>query len=157
MEPRLRQDEDVMVRQRSQACIDEELFSESLTHVFIPYRANLRTSEAFSDELAILLMDSAPPHVSERCLRLLGENCVLAVAFPAHTTNIFQALDLVFFGALKKLKMAAGGEFDDDSVKNQITKLVQGYEQTATSITIRSPFRRAAMIPDTSQQPFRLS
>jgi tRNA(Ser,Leu) C12 N-acetylase TAN1 len=83
-------------------------------------------------------MNSALPHVSERCLRLLGENHVLAVAFPAQTTNIFQALDLVLLGALKKLKMTADGEFDDDSVNNQITKLVQAYEQTATSITIRS-------------------
>jgi hypothetical protein len=146
-----------MVLQRSPAYIDEELFYEYLTHVFIPYLANLRTTEAFSDEVATLLMDSALPHVSERCLRFLGENRVLAVAFPARTTTIFQVLDLVFFGALKKLKMTADGEFDDDSVNNQITKLVQVYEQTATSITIRSSFHRAGMVLNTSGRPFRLT
>jgi hypothetical protein len=150
------QDEDVMVRQRKPAYVDEELFHEYLTHGFIPHRANLRTTEAFSDELAILLMDSALVHVSERCLRLFSENCALAVAFPADTTNIFQILDLVFFGALNKLTMTADEEFDDDSVNNQITKLVQAYEQTAASITIRSSFRQAGMVRDTSGRPFRL-
>jgi hypothetical protein len=41
-------------------------------------------------------------------LRLLGENKIMAVVFPTHTTNIFQALDLVFFSALKKLKQTIG-------------------------------------------------
>jgi hypothetical protein len=121
------------------------------------YLANLRTTEAFSDKYAILLMDSALPHVSERCLRLFGGNYVLSVAFPAHTTNIFQALDFVFFGALKKLKMAAGGEFDDDSVSIEISKLVQAYEKTATSITIPSSFRWAGMVLDTSGRSFRFT
>jgi hypothetical protein len=26
----------------------------------------------------------------------------MAIVFPSHTTNIFQALDLIFFGVLKK-------------------------------------------------------
>jgi hypothetical protein len=46
-------------------------------------------------------MDSASPHVSERVLQSLGRNKIMAIVFPAHTTNIFQALDLVFFGVLK--------------------------------------------------------
>jgi hypothetical protein len=101
-------------------------------------------------------MDSASPHVSERCLRLLDDNRILAVAFPAHITNIFQALDLVFFDALEKLKANAQGEFDDDSVNDQITKLVQVYEQTFTSMTIRALFCKAGLVPDTSSRPFRL-
>jgi hypothetical protein len=37
-----------------------------------------------------------------------------------HTTdNLCQALDLIFFGALKKLKATALGEFDDQSVNAQ--------------------------------------
>jgi hypothetical protein len=46
-------------------------------------------------------------------------------------------LDLVFFGALKKLKATAVREFDDDFVNAQVTKLVQAYEQAATSSTMR--------------------
>jgi hypothetical protein len=79
------------------------------------------------------------------------------VACPAHTTNIFQALDLVFFDALKKLKAAAHCEFGDDSVDDQISKLVQAYQQTGTSSTIRGSFRQAGMVPDTPVRPFKLA
>jgi hypothetical protein len=59
--------------------------------------------------------------------------------------NRFQALDLVFFGALKKSKASAVGECDDDSANAEITKLVQVYEQTAISSTMWGSFRKAGM------------
>jgi hypothetical protein len=92
-------------------------------------------------------MDSAPAHRSERVLRPLGENKILAVVFPAHTTNIFQAIDLVFFGAIKKLKATVPGEFGEDSMGEQILKLLQAYEQIVTSMTIRSSFQKAGIYP----------
>jgi hypothetical protein len=90
-------------------------------------------------------MHSAPAHPSERVLRLLGENKIFAVVFPDHTTNIFQALDLVFFGAMNKLKATVPGEFGEDSMDEQILKLLQAYEQIATSVTIRGLFRKAGI------------
>jgi hypothetical protein len=42
-------------------------------------------------------MDSASPHVSERVLQLLGCNKIMVIAFPTHTENIFQTLDLSFW------------------------------------------------------------
>jgi hypothetical protein len=39
---------------------------------------------------------------------------IFAVVFPAHTTNICQALNLVFFGAVNKLKATVPGEFGED-------------------------------------------
>jgi hypothetical protein len=79
------------------------------------------------------------------------------VAFPAHATNIFEPFDLVFFGVLKKLQASAEGDFGDESVNDEITKLIQAYQQTATSKTIRGSFRRAGLAPDTSTHPFRLT
>jgi hypothetical protein len=152
----LRQDEDAMVRRRNPAYVSEELFFEYVSDVVIPYVDSLRSQPQFENQPAILLMDSALPHVSERVLRLLGENMIKAVVFPAHTTNIFQALDLVFFSALKKLKETTTGEFDDDSVNEQITKLVHAYEQTATSMNIRGSFRRAGMFPDVGSRPYKI-
>jgi hypothetical protein len=59
---------------------------------------------------------------------LLGENKILVVLFPAHTTNILQAIDLVFFGALKKLEGTSLGESDERSMNDQILRLLQAYE-----------------------------
>jgi hypothetical protein len=57
--------------------------------ILIPYIGRLREKPIFTNETAILLMDSAPAHRSELVLRLLGENEILTVVFPAHTTTIF--------------------------------------------------------------------
>jgi hypothetical protein len=80
----------------------------------------------------------------------------MAITFPAHTMNLFQALDLVFFGVLKKLKASATGEFDDDSVNARISKMIQAYAQTATSSTIRGSFHRAGLEHDITGRPFKL-
>jgi hypothetical protein len=132
------------------------LFYDYISTVFIPYVLTVRDRTGFENGTGILLMDSAIPHTSERVRRLLGENSIIAITVPAHTTNLFQALDLVFFGVLKKLKVSATGEFDDDSVKGQVTKLIQAYEQTATSSTIRGSFRKPGFEHDTATRPFKL-
>jgi hypothetical protein len=154
----LRQNEGAMIRQRHPAYINEELFFEYMLRAFVPYVTAFCDKPEFANQTAVLLMDSALPHVSERVLQLLGQNKILIVVFPAHTTNIFQALDLTFFAVLKKLKQTATGEFEDDSINEQITKLVQAYEQTqtATSMTIRGALRRAGMYPDIGTKPFRM-
>jgi hypothetical protein len=40
--------------------------------------------------------------------REIGENDVIAITFPAHTTIVFQEVELIFFGALKKLSDSHG-------------------------------------------------
>jgi hypothetical protein len=103
-------------------------FFERVLQVLVPYVSNLREKPEFANETAVLLMDSASPHISEGVFQLLGRNKIMVIVFPAHATNIFQALDLVFFGVLKKIKQMATGEFDERSVREQTTKLLQTYE-----------------------------
>jgi hypothetical protein len=98
----LRQSEDVMVRPPVPADINEESFFESITSIVIPYVDAVRSRAGLGTETAILLMDSALPHMSNRILQTLDDKNIAAITFPAHTTNLFQTLDLVFFGALKK-------------------------------------------------------
>jgi hypothetical protein len=47
---------------------------------------------------------------------MLGENKIIARVFPSHTTNLAQALDLVFFGAMKENKDFLAGEPDTASI-----------------------------------------
>jgi hypothetical protein len=67
----------------------------------------------------------------------LGENKIFAITFPAHSTDLFQALDLVFFAALQKLKATVVAEFGDESLNAEITTVIQTYEQSVTSATIK--------------------
>jgi hypothetical protein len=75
-------------------------------------------------------MDSASPQVSKRVVRMLGQNNIMAIVCPAHPKKIFQALDLVFVAGLKKIKQTATGEFDENSIREQVTKLIQADDQT---------------------------
>jgi hypothetical protein len=52
----------------------------------------------------------------------------LALAFATDTRNIFQALNLVLFNALKKKETIADDESDDNSINDQMTTLIQASE-----------------------------
>jgi hypothetical protein len=60
-----------------------------------------------------------------RIFQSSSQKNIVAIPFPAGTTNGFQALDLVLFRVLEKLKAIGVGECDA-----QITKRVQTDEQT---------------------------
>jgi hypothetical protein len=46
-------------------------------------------------------MDNCSDHITPEIFRLLGENQIKIVTFAPRTTNIFQVLDLSFFGVFK--------------------------------------------------------
>jgi hypothetical protein len=62
----------------------------------------------------------------------------------------------VFFEALKHVKATITGEFHDDSVNDPITKIIQAYEQTTTSSTIRGSVHRAGMGRNVISRPFKI-
>jgi hypothetical protein len=90
-----RQHENAMVRCRQLADINENLFYEYIANAFVRYVCDIRRRREFTGETAVLLIDSASAHVSERVLRIIGENNILPLVFAAHKTNVFQALNLV--------------------------------------------------------------
>jgi hypothetical protein len=152
----LREDEDAMIRPRTPAYINGDLFYEYISTVLVPYVTNVRSNPDLANEPAVLLMDSACPHVSERVLRLLGENRIIVLVFPAPPTILFRALDLVFFGAIRKLKQTASGDYNEKTMNPQIFRFIQAYEQTAISLTISGSFTKAGLSANTTVRPFRL-
>jgi hypothetical protein len=86
----------------------------------------------------------------------IGLENIFVITFLAHITNLFQILDLAFFGVFEKLTATQVGEFDDDSANIQITKLVQADEQLAASSTIRGSFRKVGMDMNVMKQPLKI-
>jgi hypothetical protein len=119
----LRADEDALIRHRSPPYIDESTFFEYSTDVLIPYVKFVQQNPDLCRQYVVVLMDSASPHVPERVVKALRENRIIAIVFPAYFTRLFQGLDLVLFGALTTIKKRIHSDFDDDSVRDQITKL----------------------------------
>jgi hypothetical protein len=149
----LRADEDALIRHRSLPYIDESTFFEYITDVLIPYVNFVRQNPDLYREYAVVLMDSASLHISERVLRVLGENRIMAIVLLTHIIHVFQELDLVLFGSLKTIKKTTHGDFNNDSVRDQVTKLLQAYEQVSTSFIIRGAFRKARFFPDVRSKP----
>jgi hypothetical protein len=77
-------------------------------------------------------MDSASPRVSEAIRRLMGQKKIMIILFPVRTVNIFQAFDLVFFVAIKRIQQTATGEFGHAFAGESITKLLQVGKQMLT-------------------------
>jgi hypothetical protein len=78
---------------------------------------------------------------------------IIALILPAHATNLFQVLDLVFLGAMKNNRDSLANEPEVASVTGQI---IRAYEQTATSVTIRSCLRKVGLSSNTQTRPFKL-
>jgi hypothetical protein len=51
---------------------------------------------------AVLLMDNCSSHMSDDIVAVLIRVRVRIITFTTHTTHIFQVLDVVLFGALKR-------------------------------------------------------
>ena len=93
-----RSGEDAIFKIRNPAYIDEDIFYEYIKDVLIPYVKVIRKNKIYAKEFSVLLMDSCIPHLNQNTLKILGKNGIKAITFPAHTTNIFQPLDLTLFG-----------------------------------------------------------
>jgi hypothetical protein len=78
------------------------------------------------------------------------------IIFTAHATYLFHALDLVLFDVLKTVKKAAHGNIGNDSVHNQIRKLLSAEKEVVQLFTTQHAFRKAGLTSDLMSRPARL-
>ena len=136
--------------------MNENLFYKYIKDVMIPYIKDVRQIKNIMLEKAVLMMDSASSHCSERILKKLAKHNILALTYPSHTSNLFQALDLVFFGVLKKNKSRIYLDSEENFFTNQLLEIIEAYETTSTSRTIRSSFKKAGIIHSCEGDPERV-
>jgi hypothetical protein len=80
----------------------------------------------------------------------------MAVVFPTHTTHFFPKSGPDIIKCFEDNQKTTHGDFCDDSVRDQIAKLLQADEQVTTSFTIRVAFKKAGFFPDVRSKPIRL-
>ena len=149
----LREDEDIMIRHRNPPYMNESLFIEYLQLVLIPYINSVREKYQCPEKEALLMMDSCSSHCTTNVMKLLGENKIIAFAFPSHTTNIFQALDLSLFGIFKRTKNQEDIPNFQKKLKKIIFKILQSYEKSATCFNIRASFEKAGLTSNMATKP----
>jgi hypothetical protein len=57
---------------------------------------------------------------------------------------------------LKHIKITIEGDFQDDSLRDVITKLLKSYEKTGTSFTVRASFIRTGFRFSIENNPYTL-
>jgi hypothetical protein len=93
---------DFALKNRSKPYVGRELFFDYIKTIFVPYLTELQDSEELEGWKAVLLMDNCSPHIGDDVIAVLTSVRVRVVTFATHTTHIFQMLDVVLFGAMKK-------------------------------------------------------
>jgi hypothetical protein len=101
-------------------------------------------------------MDNCSLHISDDFVAVFTDARVRIITFTPDTTHIFQLLDVVLFGALKKhangLKM-----FDEDQPAGAfLLKVYHDFKQTMIEINISEAFAAIGFTHNIEQSPYRL-
>jgi hypothetical protein len=147
---------DFLGQRNAEPYVDRPPFENFIRHQLIPHITALRTYSCYSKAEAVLLMDNCSAHVAPEIFRLLGENHIKIVTFASHTTNIFQTLDLSFFGMFRTKKEFWMDQDDDKTFTATIHKLVRQFHSVATPENIHESFVRAGFSYSTGAIPYVL-
>jgi hypothetical protein len=93
---------DFVLRQRSKWYVNSILFFEYINSIFVPYFNELRETKEFEAYKAVLLMDNCLCDMSDDIVVVLTHERVRIIIFTHYVTHIFQILDVMLFGSLKK-------------------------------------------------------
>jgi hypothetical protein len=93
---------DCVLTHRSKPYVNAEYFLDCINSIFIPSLNELQQSEEFAGCEPVLLIEKFSPHMGDAAIAVFTREHVRIITFAPHTTHIFQVLDLVRFGTLKK-------------------------------------------------------
>jgi hypothetical protein len=147
---------DFQLRQRAKPYVSRKLFLEYIKTIFLPYLNELRDTEQFEGCEAVLLMDNCSPHISEEVVAVLTEARVRIITFAPHTTQIFQVLDLVLFGALKKHANGLKAFEEEQPTVAFLLKVYHDFKQTMIEVNIWKAFEAIGFTYDIEQIPYGL-
>jgi hypothetical protein len=114
---RVRPGVDLKLEIRPSLYVDADLFRQYIQEMFLPAVATNRRLPGCNNKRAILFCDNYTCHCFEAILKELAENGAVVLTCPPHTSHMFQVLDVVLFGNLKRCKKyQTPGENEDREV-----------------------------------------
>jgi hypothetical protein len=147
---------DMVLEHRQKAYVTATLFQQYVTSVLIPFIERLRTNPEFPGKSAILLMDNCFIHMRQEVLATLRDHNVKVIAFPPHTTQIFQTLDLCLFGVFKRNMQYKLPFANDNLTVNFIWNAFHALKQTFVPDNVRSVFKLLGLEFNIPQTPYTL-
>jgi hypothetical protein len=147
---------DLILAHRQQPYMTAALFQQYVTTVLIPFINRVRTNDQLAGKPAILLMENCSIHTRPDVPQRVREHCVKVIAFPPHTTQVFQALDLSLFGGLKRKLQYKLPLANDDRVVAFIQKASHSLKQTFVPDNVRNAFKMLGFEFNITKSPHTL-
>jgi hypothetical protein len=122
--------------------VNAERFERYVDTVLIPAVEVNRQLPGCDKKRAILFCDNCSAHMSNSMIERLARHGVLVLTYPPHTSHLFQVLDVLRFGLVKRSKKY---QISDDILPihvDHILKPFRAYESAMASTTIRAPWRQ---------------
>jgi hypothetical protein len=119
-----------------------------LRNVLILQIEEFRETNAMPNSPAILFLDNCSNHLIGSVIDLLSAHNVKIIPFPAHSSAIFQMLDLVFFGVFKKGKSRLSKPQSIPVTEGHARPVFSACGTAGASTTVRGSFARAGFTYD---------
>jgi hypothetical protein len=101
-------------------------------------------------------MDNRSRHMGSAVIAILTREIVRLTTFAPHTTHIFQVLDLVSFGALKKRSTRVSTRDEEQAAAAFIIKVYHDFKQTMVEVNISDAFSAIDFSYDISHELYEL-
>jgi hypothetical protein len=105
--------------------------------VLLPAIEPNQTLESCNNKPAVLFCDKGSAQCTESILQKLARREVIVVTCPPHTSHVFQVLDGLLFGVLKRAKNNQRRDDELPAQGDHVLRLFRIYEQATTSMTVR--------------------
>jgi hypothetical protein len=123
--------------------VTSEIFERDIDSILSPAGEVNRELPGCAKKPAILFCGNCSAHMSARVLQDLACHGALVIAYPPHTSHIFQVLDALLFGLLKRSKKFQMRDDGLDAHVGHILRLFRAYETLTVSTTMRAAWRKA--------------
>jgi hypothetical protein len=85
-------------------------------------------------------------YLGDKTMKLPLSNNVRIVAFPPHTSGIFQMLDLVFFGVFERAKRWIQRNLAVPFIQDHTMRMFRAHETAVACLTVRGSFHRVGFL-----------
>jgi hypothetical protein len=134
--------------------VNGNLFFEYINNIFVPYLTDPRETEQFEACEAceaVLLIDNCSIHMSDDITADLTRERVRIVTFASDTAQIFQMLDMVLFGALKKHHTGLGTLDEEQPAATFLLRVYRNFKQMIVEVNIWGAFAIIGFTHDMDQ------
>jgi hypothetical protein len=147
---------DFVLKNRSKPYVSRKFFLDYIKTIFVSYLTELRDSEELEGCEAVLLIDNYLLHIADDVIAVLTSVRVRLITFTPHTTHIFQMLDVVLFGVMKKHATGLETLDEEQPAAAFLFKVYHDFKQAMIEVNIWGAFAAIGLSCDIAQNPYGL-